>query len=293
MAGETGIGLSEVGDINGPINRQESAWGVEKVVYHGVDIKFLAMEHRNIVSPGFPEFSWYRPQKWKEIIKETVDSASLVFVEYFVPELEQTAFREPLVGQLIKKWAKDEGVMEFFDEVAKVASSRNIPIAVADPATSSLYALRELGIDQKHWKEKMSHRVDNDRVGYSGDSTLNIDPIELVIPRAIDARRLETARAIMQEVLDNNVGSVGSREFVYIGPTAHVMRIKEYILRQIGSETNPASRVNTSADLTVTGKGADIRKSKIYKKQWGLNTNIRYYHFNKKGWLKSKEVTIV
>lgn len=124
----------------------------------------------------------------------------------------------------------------------------------------------------------MAKRPIEDRRYYSGHQE-PIDSIELSMPRVIDARRLMTARALMQEAMTEDV----TGNIIWVGPEANGKRIKEYIERQNHYEASQPPLTN-SKDMEKFCQPEEKGKVEKYKHTWGLNNKIRHYSKTDKGW---------
>jgi hypothetical protein len=154
-----------------------------------------------------------------------------------------------------------------FGERKYVGVSRGEHIQMKmDGYDSGTYTLKMEEVEITELGDETIGRYDGDRVP--------IHDLEFQVPRAIDARRLMTARAMMQEAQEREMqGEKGV--LVYIGPPAHCQRIEAYVDRQKVAELE--SGIEGSVDMREVGKEEEREKAKIYKRTIGINTFCRKY----------------
>lgn len=246
------------------VYRSEGETKISSHEYHGHKITTIGIEHRLDDDGQFPGDS-------KKEIAKVLDnsSGSTLFLEYAIPDLQRHLLLEPVMGIMAKKlWIDNEKLFEWFGEVTRMAGERGMRIAVADPASNSGYAYAEF-YGLKKWNDESKKLDPNVFIGpMSGDNT-PITEREMNTPNAIDARRLLTARALMQHCLTQNEGAV------YISPPAHTLRVDNYIERQKQAEEIKA--LTEIRDFKNSGNKDDLNKLKRYLKNPLFNTRTRYY----------------
>lgn len=261
--------------------RKESEISSEVITYHDVDIKVIKSEHADINIGGkeYPELNVYLPSDWENRIDKEIGNPDIIFLEYFIPDLERSGFAEPVVGIAVKSWAKEHNIDGFTNPIARMAGRRGCDIAVADTASSSLYMIQEVK-GEYEWGKIMEKTPFDARRRYDGSET-QPDNFDFEVANAIDSRRLMTARSLMGEAIrlsqDKEKGKTDRKTIVCITPEAHASRILAYIQRQKDAETLPGVSVEKPEDLLVVGQKVDIERAEKYKKTFGLNTNTRYY----------------
>lgn len=103
---------------------------VDIVNVDGNPMKLISCEHNpRKMRPGDP---------WPQIARE-IGGSKLVVVEYFQPELDQTAFQTPILGPVERLDAKRYGITDFSNKVGELAIANGSDIAVADIANRPLY----------------------------------------------------------------------------------------------------------------------------------------------------------
>ncbi len=253
----------------------ESEVKIDRLKYHGVDIVLFQMEHKNTNDPN-TGYELTVPSGWKEQLDGVVKKDDKVFLEYFPPELNYMK-QIPVVGKMVDIWMKDSGIDTFVD-IAEQVNEKGATVHTADVASGVMYAYQELAVDIPRWKSEMQKRPIENRVDRTGHQA-EIDSAELEIPRAIDARRLMTARALMQEAV-----SIGGAQpdIIYVGPEAHGKRIKEYIERQTDFESSKGI-LTKSSEMSEKCPDQEKEKVKIYKSKIGFNNKVRSFEKSKSG----------
>lgn len=256
---------------------------VETLQYHGKTLKLFQMEHQERLNTTTGVRETVSTQ-WREKLTPEISRGDDVFLEYFPPELKK-AQKIPIVGMLVGMWMRQSGI-DMFADMAEVVSAQEANVKVADVASGPIYAWHEVAVDYPRWKQEMIKRPIEDRVGHSGDGA-GVDPLELSMPRAIDQRRLMTARAIMQDAIENK----DAQNIVWVGPEAHALRIRAYIERQIEYE-NQYGILEKASNMSSSCPPEEKTKIETYKHKLGFNNKIRTFAKNKLGWwfLKNKEI---
>jgi len=254
-------------DLNDP-NRLQ----IDRIEINGVNVALVSCDHEPTKMP--------KEDPWRTIEGEIARS-SLVFVEYFPPELERTVYSNPIIGKIVKNRGNTTGINPFFTKIELMCRYLNKEIAVADIANSLNYSAyygltREIG-------PISAALLGTGRI--SGSPEIIIPSTILALSMSImglqeafkvgifdlerkkleqyyldmeDARRLLTAKGIEQEAQRRKGGS----QLVYISPRAHVSRVMWYL-------QNPQ-------DLPSKIKG------KIYSLATGLPRSTRIYKFDDK-----------
>ena len=90
-----------------------NALKVDVINLNGVNVRLISCDHE-------PE---KLPEKdpWQQIENE-VEKSSLVFVEYFPYELEQTVYKNPVLGKIAKKSGEKRGIQQEAERRVKGAS---------------------------------------------------------------------------------------------------------------------------------------------------------------------------
>jgi hypothetical protein len=242
--------------------------GVVKCVeldYRGVKIELVQLEHHPVGFRNGLEIEDV-PGNWREIVGKEFEGAKTVFLEYFPPDM-RGAKNIPVIGFFVGMWQKQKGV-SMFGEMGEMAATIGARVAVADVARGPMYAWQELAVDQPRWREEIRKLSEEQRAEYGGRYD-EIHPLEMNQPWAVDARRLMTARAMMQEARGMQAGE----RLVWVGAPAHGLRIENYIKRQIESETR--------GEVSPSEESEKIKK---YKSTPGFDCRVRYYEKGKWGW---------
>jgi|GEM_PF-886765 len=214
------------------------------------------------------------PLDWQEQVSEAVERAGIVFVEYFLPELEENISRFHELG----KYSSD--IAAVYGTIADIAHSQNTPIAVADIANKPLYELYQMGLCPAVGAVAVASARYGGAFGKAGfvacqtflcsiayqsarqKGKHGIQPglLERFTPDATDARRALTARGIEQtaQTLPSNAS------LLYIAAPAHVSRVKAMLTK----------------DKTIP----DSAKAVAYKGLVGLDRSTRIYSPTENGW---------
>lgn len=214
------------------------------------------------------------PPDWQERVSQAIEKADLVFVEYFVPELEANIpyFRE--MGSF------SENISDVFGKIADMAHEQRKDIAVADIANKPLYEAWLLGMLPAVGAAAIVAARSQTPLGFAAfaageayvasltyqaarrKGTYAVEPnrIERYTPNANDARRALTARGIAQTAREYPLGS----SFLYISAPAHIARVKMML------------------EEPVTA--ADSAKAVLYKNLAGLDRSTRIYSPHEEGW---------
>ena len=214
------------------------------------------------------------PLDWQEQVSEAIERADIVFVEYFLPELEENISRFHELG----KYSSD--IAAAYGTIADIAHSQNTPIAVADIANRPLYELYQMGLYPAVGAAAVASARYGGAFGKAGfvagqtflgsiayqsarqKGKHGIQPglLERFTPDATDARRALTARGIEQtaQTLPPNAS------LLYIAAPAHVSRVKAMLTK----------------DKTIP----DSAKAVAYKGLVGLDRSTRIYSPTENGW---------
>lgn len=230
------------------------------------------MEHHDVTSQHAAIIEKV-PTNWAPKLDEVVKENDTVFLEYFPKDLKRV-MNIPILGRAVKYWYEKSGI-SLFDMIADKVDAIKGKVKVADVASSFVYGVQEVVVDEFRLKDLMKRKIIANGESLS-DADLMNDEEMMEIARSIDARRLMTARAMMQESLKE-----GSGDLVWIGPEAHARWIRYYIDRQKNIETD--SKVVVPEDMINMCPPAEKEKAAIYKKKIGFNNDIRTYSKDNKG----------
>lgn len=217
------------------------------------------------------------------VIEENISSSSVVFTEYFPPELERTIFRNRVQGSKARALAESNGINSFFGKVTSLAAKYDKEVAVADPANRLLFAMYHIpiriGISSGTFVAGFSLGVNISGIlgGIVGEAgllffmtelglfitsdmemglaSLQMHRFERYILDIVDSRRVETARGIKEAALNRERES----NILYIAPHAHVSRVKWYL----ENANNPFVKA----------------KEFLYSLLPGLDHSTRYYKY--------------
>ncbi len=178
-------------------------------------------------------------------VHEVMNDADLTLVEYFPPELKDTAYSIPALGWLAKEIFAPS---PHYIEIAKYGHKMGKRMGVADIANRPLFAVYGLFLINIVVEE------------YIGVNTVRSHQLDHILPTATDARRMLTAEAIMQEAERHPEGT----HIAYIGAPAHVNRVARYLTH----------------DQTVW----DRARLALYRKLPGLDTCLRIYEPEGEEW---------
>ncbi len=250
--------------------------------YHGVKLRVVELEHHDIKLFS-TQGSVTVPKDWREKINSQLNGVKEIFLEYLPVELDRINMI-PGVGFITKRWRRQAGI-EMFMTIAEDAAKKGVEVVCADAASGPLYITHELFEDQKRWRDEILKLPLEQRASYDGHDS-PIHPLELSQPWAIDARRLLTARAMMQEALRVKDGTL-----VWVGPAAHAKRIVNYIERQIAAEDGKS--VTKPEDMVTIGNPEDLAKLPVYEKMIGLDRRIRRWKKKFGLWLNLEAEKII
>lgn len=225
----------------------------------------------------------YRPDRtnkesWQKI-ESQVESCSMVFVEYFPPELETTIYQIRLVGQYARRMGEHGGINSFFNRVASLAARYRKDVAVADMANKAIYVVYHAGFmfaslipalaaTANEWTKPLVLPLSFAALfltKYALDTTEfeRPDTSEKYILNMIDARRVSTAESLIRATQEQPDSTL-----LYIATHAHVKRVRNYLEHP----ENLSNRI----------------KSKVYSLLPGLDKETRVYRHNPEGdkWTK-------
>jgi len=218
----------------GDVLRDPNALLIETVGIRGIDIHLVSCDHQ----PG----KLPKKDPWG-VIESVVRVSSLVFVEYFPHELQHSVYNNPLWGKLAQAGSRAKGIDLFFNRLTDLCVKYDKQIGVADIANSGIYSvyhgmmrvLPSAGLLLTENREAMagilglsmlwSFGMNFQELAQIGMFDLERKKFEKFMIDMEDARRLLTARGIQQEA----ERQVGESDMTYIGPRAHVSRIKWYL----------------------------------------------------------------
>ena len=240
---------------------------VDTVSVAGNPVRLLSCEHNpKKMRPKDP---------WPEIAS-AIGGSNLVVVEYFQPELEQTAFKTPVLGPIERLDAERDGINGFFNKVGELSIANGSDIAVADianrPLYSAYYAAERLALPAAlagMIQVGAPRPLDVALLGFiaymgilvvaeaGGRFIFHPRPQKMdgIFFDPADARRVYTAKALLQTAETHP-----DKNILYIAPAAHTKRVKRYM-------ENPNSRSFRFRD-------------RLYRSMVGLNRSIRYFRFD-------------
>jgi len=183
------------------------AFTVDTVPLNQHRITFVSMEGNEYSSK--PELC---PPDRMDRVADVLDEADLTIMEYFTPELKQTAYSMPVLGQLARKAIAPSS---HYDRITELAYRQNQRIGVADIANRPRYVQYDLAFLSAEY----------------GTGVYMVNPHwpGRYFATPTDARRMLTAEAIKQEADRHPDGT----HIAYIGAPAHVNRVARYITQEL------------------------------------------------------------
>lgn len=188
------------------------------------------------------------PPDWAERIAVPMDSADIVFMPYFPPEIARNVYHVPVLGRLASKYA--ERYHTVYRTTVNMAAERGKQVAAADIANSVVYLVHELGLLNAMFI-----------ISAKGPANPRITAVEQKIPTATDARRVFTARAIRQLARERGENT----SFLYVAAPAHAKRVMKYVVQ------SPTEQDNRRFE----------RYQRVYKY---ADRRVRVYDFANGGW---------
>jgi hypothetical protein len=199
----------------------------------------------------------YRPPDWENQIYREMGKASMVFVEYFPPEIAQNVYKIPIIGFYAENYVENN--MLVYSRIADRAAETGQSIAVADIANRFRFLPFEcLPANLPHVMHK------------TGTYDVKISAKEQAKPSVNDARRVYTARGILQVAASMSDASPQ----MYVAAPAHVRRVKKY------------------ATATPTEESEQIF-SRYQRKYHMLDRRVRIFGFHKGKWMLDDAVPII
>lgn len=215
------------------------AFAVETVDWNEHQLTFVSMENGR-----FANNREICPVDRFDRVAEVIDQADLTVVEYFIPEIERTTYRLPLIGPFSKYLIGPDGQ---YSPIARIGHELGARMGSADIANKPLYAAYAM---------PMMFYVEYPM----GNHCIEPRARERFVPTPTDARRMLTAEAIMQETARHPEGT----HIAYIGAPAHANRVARYILQ----------------DQTKL----DRARLALYRHMPGLHKSLRIYEPNGESW---------
>jgi hypothetical protein len=230
--------------------------------YHGTDITITEFDHRGSTLNGE---SYSLPPNWRQELFKVLDENpnTVIVPEYCMPDLEQNAFRELGTGE----WARQEsegsqGISEFYGLISRYAGSKGERQLAIDPANTNWYlfseAIESFGrVMPEQIRSSLEKRPPEYQNVYAGKYG-EIGKKEIDKLRLVDARRLITARGLMQEALRSG------RKILHINAPIHAERVHNYIERQNNWEDNSTVKVEKPVDQKYVSPKEEERKMIFY-----------------------------
>lgn len=249
----------------------ERRFQIETINYKGREIVVISMEHEKRYRND-PELV---PPDWISQVQDKITNSSLLFVEYFVPDIMSQLPGVPPVDRYIKQYT-EERIEPVYGKIEALAREIDIPIATAEVGASYPYAFYELltqaprrisimarNLPSVTKEEKILPLLNSGSFGVKATKTENY------FPYSINMRRILTSLAIMQEAERRKEGS---KIALFTAP-AHANRIKEHL----------KSGLNSWQKITA-GIGRHLP---------GLNSNLRIYKPLSDGnWIRTASMPI-
>ncbi|MDN5274512.1 MAG: hypothetical protein JWP06_413 [Candidatus Saccharibacteria bacterium] len=259
---------SKVWTPSGSPEMQQRAFRIETLHHDSRTLNLLSLE------ADYASDERVTPPDWQEQVSQAMESADLVFVEYFVPELEEN------MPYFHKMGSFSRNIADVFGRVADMAHKQGKNVAVADIANKPLYEAWHLGVFPAVGATALAGARSQTPLGIAAfaageayvasltyqaarkKGTYSVEPgrMERYTPNANDARRALTARGISQTAKEYPPDS----SFLYISAPAHIARVKSML----------------EQPLTI----ADSAKVTLYKKFAGLDRTTRIYSPRENGW---------
>jgi hypothetical protein len=240
---------------------QDRAFRIEPIDYNGRTIKLVSIESKFVSQkaqiPDRAAMSVIAPDDWGLQVADAMEDTSLVFTAYFPPELEQTAYSSPFRGTKARSWG-EQLLHSVYQTVADIAEEQGKRIAVADISNKLAFAVYEFATPNRVpcMRQVSAYGV-------------QISRSEKYVPQAADARRMFTAKAIMQTAEAYPEGS----SFMYIAAPAHVNRVKSYITQK--PDVMDKLRYGVYA-TTMVGLDTSTRIYRHSDEEWAKVSDTRY-----------------
>jgi len=230
--------------------------------YHETEITVVEFDHRGSTLNGE---SFSLPPDWKQKLFKVLDENqnATIAPEYCMPDLEQYAFKELGTGELARQSSEDsQGISEFYGLISRYAGSKGKNQLAIDPANTNWYLFSEATENARRlipeqMKAKLEKREPEYQDIYAGKYG-EISKKELNTLRLIDARRLITARGLMQEALRSK------QKILHINAPKHAERVHNYIERQVDWEANSTIKVEKPVDQKYVEPKEEERKMILY-----------------------------
>ncbi len=238
------------------------ALNLDTIKFGSSNIHLLSCDHMPNKTPT--------QNPWPEIASQ-IQNSSLVFVEYFPPELETTAYNSRFIGRLAQEVGDYSGINSFFNEVASLAVRYKKDVAITDIANKPLYELYNFSLRMwfgpcilgsslilsSHYALYLSSFLALAACYTFTGTYLNESnypsKYESLFIDLNNARRLITAKALIQSAQESP-----DSETLYIAPHAHNRRIKQYIENHEGLSV----RLKTKAYSLLPGLD---KKTRVYR----------------------------
>lgn len=213
-------------------NKDPRALEIDVIRIRTSNVTLLSCDHVPIKMP--------RLDPWQEI-ETKIQESSLIFVEYFPPELQTTIYQNRFIGSHARKEGRNAGIDNFFNEIGSLAAKHKKNIAVADiannlpflvhyvvsmtwpmPAVLATLATKEPSYLPVLILEDLG--LLNNWLSLTAAQSEYPNTLEKFLLNMDDARRVLTTRALAQTAKEQPGSNL-----LYISPHVHVNRIREYL----------------------------------------------------------------
>lgn len=259
MSAQEGLSPNAVGQtppilIFPPEEVAARAFNIEPVDVEGRQVKLVSVESVIHYTRNRTDFV---PADWSDQVADAMRDTSLVFMTYFSPELEKTAYSSRLFGARARYYG-ELNIHGIYQTIADIAAEQGKPVAVCDIANRPGYMSYE-----RFTPSRVPRYLRNSAYG------VNISRSEKYVPQAVDARRMFTARGIAQTIRNYPEGS----SFMHVAAPAHINRIRQYLTEPLSRADRMRYRLYTN---TIFGMDTSTRIYEHTGRVWELRSNDKY-----------------